>query len=69
MDPRIIIVVLLIGIVLSLGSGMFFLMRDGDGSKRTVRALTVRITLSVLLIVFLVIGFLMGWIQPHGIGG
>lgn len=61
---KIVIVAFLIAIVIALGSGMVFLVKDTDGT-RTVRALTWRIGLSVALIVVLVVGYWMGWITPH----
>lgn len=61
------IIAFLIAIVASLGSGLFFLVRDTSKEKRTVRALTWRIGLSLALIVFLVIGYFAGWIQPHNL--
>lgn len=64
---KIIIVIFLIAIIAALGFAMFFLMNDQGPKKRTVNALIVRVSLSVGLILFLVIGYLMGWIQPHGV--
>ena len=57
--------VLLAAIVVSLFSGLFFLNRDQGGSGRMVRALTVRITLSVLLFIILLIAWRTGAIAPH----
>jgi len=63
-----IVIVCLLGIVASLGTGLFHLVNDKGESKRMVRALTVRIVLSVGLFVFLLIAWWQGWIQPHGFG-
>ncbi len=56
-------------IIFSLGRGMYFLTKDdGEADKtRVVRALTVRITLSLILFALLVLGYLFGLIQPHGL--
>ena len=59
------IVVVLIAIVASLGSGLFFMMKDKGGSKRMVNSLTVRISLSVALFVLLFVAWSLGLIQPH----
>lgn len=64
---KIIIVVLLLLILLSLGAGMFSLVKDRNDSNRTVKFLTVRIALSITVFIFIAISFYMGWIQPHGI--
>ncbi|WP_232220410.1 DUF2909 domain-containing protein [Legionella tunisiensis] len=44
-----------------------FLVRDEGKTKRTVKALTWRIALSLLLFLFLLLAFKMGWIQPHAV--
>jgi len=64
---KILIVVVLVAIVLSLGSGLFHLVKDDGQSKRMVNALTVRIALSVLLFVLLFVAWKSGLIEPHGI--
>lgn len=50
---KILIVVLLFAIIISLFSGLFFLVKDEGKTSRTVNALTVRVTLSVLLLALL----------------
>jgi hypothetical protein len=62
---KLLVLLLLAAILVSLFSGLFFLNREGDDSRRTLPALTVRITLSVLLFLLLLIGWLTGAIQPH----
>lgn len=64
---KIIIVVLLALVVLSLGAGMFSLVKDGGDSNRTVKFLTLRIALSIVTFLFIALAFYMGWIQPHGV--
>jgi hypothetical protein len=65
---KFLVILMLLAIVASLGSGLFFLVKDGGGSKRMVKALTVRVTLSVVLILLLFIAWAAGLIQPHGAG-
>jgi uncharacterized membrane protein len=62
---RIIIVIALIGILAALGSALVFLVRDRGATNRTVNALTVRISLSVALFVFILFSYWMGWIEPR----
>jgi succinate dehydrogenase/fumarate reductase cytochrome b subunit len=64
---KIIIVLLLLAVLVSLASGMFFIVQDKGESDRTVKSLTVRITLSIALFLMLIVGYLTGIIQPHGI--
>jgi len=66
MITKIIVVLFLIAIIGSLFSGLFYLMKDKGASERTVKALTVRVSLSVLLFILLMIGFATGLLQPHG---
>lgn len=54
-------------IFFSLGSALYFLVRDKSESTRVVKALTWRITLSFILFIFLIIAFALGWISPHPI--
>jgi Na+-transporting NADH:ubiquinone oxidoreductase subunit NqrD len=57
-------------IVLSLASAMVQLVRDYKGeSKRMVRALSVRIGLSIVLFIVLWAAWKLGWMQPHTVGG
>jgi hypothetical protein len=60
------IVIVMVGILISLGSGLFFLVRDSGETKRTVASLSVRVTLSVLLLVLLAYGFITRFIVPGG---
>jgi apolipoprotein N-acyltransferase len=61
------IVICLVAIVASLGTGLFHMMGDKGESKRMVRALTVRVVLSVALFVLLFVAWSQGYIHPHGI--
>jgi len=67
MTTKLFIVFVMIIIAGSLLSGLFFLIRDPGNSKRTVKALTLRIGLSLALFIFLFIAFKLGIIHPHGI--
>jgi hypothetical protein len=62
---KITIVVVMLGIIASLGSGLVFLMRDRSQSRRTLNALTVRIGLSVALFLLIVLGLATGFIEPN----
>lgn len=64
---KIIVIILLLMIVASLGSGLFFLINDRGENRRTVKALTLRIGLSVALFILLMLAYAMGLIKPHGL--
>lgn len=49
-------------IIFSLGSALFYMMRDKGGSDRAVKALTWRVALSVGLFLILMGGYYFGFI-------
>ena len=53
----ILIIVVMAGIIISLGSGLVFLVRDRGATQRTVISLSVRVGLAVVLLALLAIGF------------
>ncbi len=65
---RILVVVVLLAIVASLGSALYHLASGHGDSKKMVRALTLRISLSVALFLLLMIAWYFGLITPHGLG-
>ncbi|WP_424193791.1 twin transmembrane helix small protein [Ampullimonas aquatilis] len=64
---RIFIALAFTGILLSLGSALFFLMKDKGGTNRIVKALAFRVGLSILLFLIILFCYWMGWIQYTGI--
>lgn len=66
---NLVVIAFLAVIVFSLGSAMVYLVREPHGSKKTVRALSWRIGLSLALFVLLMLGIFTGVIVPHGLGG
>jgi di/tricarboxylate transporter len=72
---RVLVVVVFLGILVSLGSALFHLARGSSSDKpRTVedsrkmaRALTWRVTLSLVLFLLLMAAWYAGLISPHGI--
>ncbi|MBV8146208.1 MAG: DUF2909 domain-containing protein [Gammaproteobacteria bacterium] len=60
----------LLGIVISLGLGLYHLSRGTpQDSARLARALTVRITVSLLLFALLMLAWYFGLIAPHSLQG
>ncbi len=58
------IYVLLLAIIVSLGTGLFYLRRDDADSPKMLRALQVRVALSLVLIIVLIGAYFFGWIDP-----
>jgi Protein of unknown function (DUF2909) len=60
-----------VGILAALAMAGVFMLRDGRGGKpkgdRMMRALALRVGLSVLLFVCILLAYWFGWIQPTGI--
>lgn len=65
MLPKIIVIVLLLCVLGALAYSFVFLVRDPSNKKRTLTALKIRVALSVTLVLFLLLAYFMGWIQPH----
>lgn len=61
------IIILLVLIVVSLFSALTFLHKDQGQGERTARALTIRISLSILLFALLMLGFYFGVIPERGL--
>lgn len=64
---KIVVIIAFILIIASLFAALYFLYADRGHGKRMVNALTLRVALSVSLIAFLVVSYLMGWIGPSGL--
>ena len=64
---RILVIAILVLIVGSLGSALWFLIRDKGNSDRTVKALTVRISLSIALFLLLMAGYYFNIIPRNGL--
>jgi hypothetical protein len=50
------IIVVMLGILASLGAGLYFLVRDRGRSERTVISLSIRVLLAVVLLILLAWG-------------
>jgi hypothetical protein len=59
---RYLVIATLVLILASLASAAFFMLRDRGDSKRMVKALALRVGLSVALFIFLMAGYYFGLI-------
>jgi Protein of unknown function (DUF2909) len=62
---RIIVILFIIIILASLGSALFYMVRDHGTTERTAKALTLRVALSVALFLLLMLGFHFGLITTR----
>lgn len=65
-----VVIIAFILIIISLGSALFHLLnrKNEEPSEKTVKALTFRIALSILLFIFVFIAVATGMFKPHGLG-
>ena len=56
---------MLIAIVVSLGSALWFMLRPGKDPKAMVKALALRVGLSVALFLILMLGYYFGLIDAR----
>ncbi|AZC28064.1 twin transmembrane helix small protein [Pseudomonas chlororaphis] len=59
------IVLLLIATLISLFSGLFFLVKDDSSSHRLLRSLTIRVCLAALTVGLIAWGFFSGQLVSH----
>jgi len=64
---KILIFVLLALILLSLASGLLFLVRDQGKTRRVITSLSLRVALSITLFILLLLGYYTGILKPHGL--
>ncbi len=64
---HIVVAIAFVLILASLFSGLYFVMKDKGKSNRAVNALSLRIGFSILLFLFILFSYRMGWIHPTGI--
>ena len=57
-----------VAILASLGVALVALFRRGHNEQTLLRALTVRVGLSVLFFLLLLLGWYLGVLEPHGLG-
>lgn len=67
MLAKALVIAVFLAVLFALGAALFFMMRDGGQGERAVRALTLRVGLSLALIVLLFVMFAAGYIHPHGL--
>jgi len=67
MEPiKILIIIVLFAIVGSLGSALFHLSKGSGDSKKMVKALSIRVGLSLVLFILLMAAWYAGLIHPNG---
>ena len=62
---KIVVVLFIVLILGSLGSALYFMVKDKGASERTARALTWRVIFSITLFALLMLGFHFGFITKR----
>lgn len=65
---KLIIVILLLFIVGSLFTALYYMIKSPDNAATVVKSLALRIGLSLFLIALIFIGSKVGIVAPHGFG-
>ncbi len=55
---NLLIIIVMLGIFVSLASGLYFLVQDSGKTERTIISLSIRVALAILLLLLLAIGFM-----------
>ena len=64
---RIVVILLLLVVIGSLFSGLYFVYRDKGTTNRAVISLTIRIAVSLVVFALLMASYYFGWIGPNGL--
>jgi len=65
---KILILCLLTTVVISLGFALRAMTSTTVSRQQTANALTIRVVLSIGLLVVMLVSWKMGWIEPHNAG-
>lgn len=63
-----VILLMLLGVVISLGSALFSMTRKNGDPRRMLNALIWRVAMSAGLIIVLVVSWKLGYIEPGSVG-
>ena len=66
MVAKAVVIITMLIILAALGSSFFYLITDKGHSQKCVKALTWRISLSLSLFLFLLIGHYLGYLHANG---
>jgi TRAP-type C4-dicarboxylate transport system permease large subunit len=65
MLTKIVAILFLVVILYCLGSALYYTLRVQQPSRKAAKALTWRVTLSLILFALLILSYYAGWITPH----
>ncbi len=65
---KLIIVILLIFIVISLFTALYFFIKSPENSAKVVKSLAVRVGLSLFVMLLIFLGSRFGVLEPHAFG-
>jgi hypothetical protein len=62
---KVVVVLLLVAVIVSLFSGLYFLYKDKGQSNRVVVSLTIRVALSITVFLILVLSYYFGLVPER----
>ncbi len=65
---KLIIVILLVFVVISLFTALYFLIKSPDNSANVVKSLAIRVGLSLFVMLIILISSELGVLEPHPFG-
>jgi formate/nitrite transporter FocA (FNT family) len=65
---KILLLLIIASMLITLGTGLYYLIKDEGKSERTLKALMTRAGFTLFLLVILIIGIASGFIHLHPLG-
>jgi succinate dehydrogenase/fumarate reductase cytochrome b subunit len=62
---KLFLLLIVLSMLVTLGTGLVYLIKDAGRSERTLKTLMIRASFTVILLIILLVGIAMGWIVPH----
>lgn len=64
---KLFLLLIILSMLVTLGTGLYYLLKDQGRSERTLKALMVRAGFTLFLLVLLLLGIATGLIVPHSL--
>jgi hypothetical protein len=62
---KLFLLLIILSMLVTLGTGLFYLFKDKGQGERTLKALMVRAGFTLFLLIVLLVGIATGFIVPH----
>jgi hypothetical protein len=65
---KIFLILIILSMLVTLGTGLIYLIKDQGQSERTLKTLMIRAGFTVILLIILIVGIATGFIALHPLG-